>query len=169
MRGIFLISCGILMLGYSFCGAVEPSTKPQETPASDLVRDRDDGATLPFPEQVVAGEVMGSDNKPIGGVMVKLFADGRLIEIAHTTASGSYEMKLPLSIEKDETVVIWFVASTDNLLPQCVLLKESAAARRANLFSGCTPEVSMRPQMRVDMTLVTEAEFVAALKVKDCM
>jgi hypothetical protein len=168
LRGIFLISCGILMLAYSFCGAVEPSTKPQETPASELVRDRE-GATLPFPEQVVAGEVIGSDRKPIGGVMVKLFADGRLIEIAHTTASGSYEMKLPLSIEKDETVVMWFMASTDDLLPQCVLLKESAAARRAGLFSKCTPEVDMRPQMRVDMTLVTEAEFVASLKVKDCM
>jgi hypothetical protein len=118
---------------------------------------------------MVAGEVTGSDGMPIGGVMIKLFADGQLIEIAHTTAAGSYEMKLPLSIEKDETVVIWFVAGTDNLLPQCVLLKESSAAGKANLFSECTPSVNMRPQMRVDMTLVTEAESVAALKVKDCL
>jgi hypothetical protein len=50
-----------------------------------------------------------------------------------------------------------------------VLLKDSSAARKANLFSECTPEVNMRPQMRVDMTLVTEAEAVAALKVRDCL
>jgi hypothetical protein len=118
---------------------------------------------------MVVGEVRGSDGRPIGGVMVKLFADGHLVEIAHTTSAGSYEMPLPLNVERDETVVIWFVSTTGSLLPQCIVLKKSSNARKASLFSECTHEVRMRPQMRVDVTLVTEGELVASLKVKDCL
>lgn len=170
MKPIIVIPCVILVLCWAAAHAVEPTTKPEEsTPQSELLRSREQGGPLPFPEQMVVGEVTGSDGKPIGGVMVKLFADGGLVEVGHTTSAGSYEMRLPLSVERDETVVMWFVSTTGSLVPQCVVLKKSSSARKANLFSECTLEVKMRPQMRVDVTLLTETEVVASLKMKGCM
>jgi hypothetical protein len=134
-----------------------------------VIHGREEGGPLPFPEQMIVGDVKDSGGKPIGGVAIKLFADGRLVEIAHTTAAGSYEMRLPLSVEKDETVIMWFMAGTDQFLPQSVILKQSSSASRIRLFSECTMEAKMRPQMRVDATMMTESEVLASLKVKDCM
>jgi hypothetical protein len=160
----------VLILFSSVAFAVDPETKPDETRrTSDLQRDSHEGAPLPFPEQMVAGEVRGPDDKDLGGVMVKLFADGRLIEVTHTTSAGAYEIRLPLSVEEDDTVVLWFIATTDNLLPQCVILKKSSAATRANIFSKCTPEVRMQPQIRVDVRMLTEGDLAASLKVKNCL
>ena len=170
LKRIVLISCLILVIFWASGYAVEPTTKPEETtPQSELLRSREQGGPLPFPEQMVVGEVTGSTGKPIGGVTVKLFADGRLVEVGHTTSAGSYEMRLPLSVERDETVVMWFASTTGNLMPQCVVLKKSSSARKASLFSECTLEVKMRPQMRVDVTLMTESEMVASLKMKNCL
>lgn len=170
MRACVIVSCMIVLLVWSACYAVDPATKPrEETPQSGVIHSRKEGGPLPFPEQMVVGDVKDSGAKPIGGVAIKLFADGRLIEVAHTTSAGSYEMKLPLSVEKDETVIVWFIAGTDQYLPQSVLLKKSSTAARVGLFSQCALEVRMRPQMRVDVTLLTESEVVAALKVKDCL
>jgi hypothetical protein len=134
-----------------------------------VIHTLDEGGPLPFPEQVVVGDVKSSDGKPVAGVAIKLFADGRLIEIAHTTSAGSYEMKLPLSVEKDESVVMWFVESSSTFLPQCIVLKKSSMARSVNLFSECLVDVRMRPQMRVDATMLTEGELLASLKTRDCL
>jgi hypothetical protein len=170
LKRLILISCVILSFVHSACYAVDPASKPEETGTGlDASRNIDQGGPLPFPEQMVVGDVVGSDGKPIGGVMVKLFADGLLVEVGHTTAAGSYELRLPLSVERDETVVMWFLSTTGSYVPQCVVLKESSQARKAGLFSDCIAEVRMRPQMRVDVTMVTESEFVASLKVKNCL
>jgi hypothetical protein len=170
LRSCVILSCMIILLMWSACYGVDPVTKPQEvTPQSGVIQSRDEGGPLPFPEQMVVGDVKDSAGKPIGGVAIKLFADGRLIEIAHTTSAGSYEMRLPLSVEQDETVIIWFTASTDEYLPQNVVLKKSSNARKTGLFSECALEVKMRPQMRVDVTMMTEGEIIASLKVRDCI
>ena len=54
-------------------------------------------------------------------------------------------------------------------MPKCVLLKKSSNARRANLFSRCVLEVEMRPQMQVDVRVMTEDETVASLKDSGCL
>jgi acyl CoA:acetate/3-ketoacid CoA transferase len=41
---------------------------------------------------------------------------------------------LPLNLEKDETVVIWFVSTTEPLMPQVIVLKQSSAAQANGLF-----------------------------------
>jgi hypothetical protein len=156
----------ICAIGY----AVEPTTKPEETPIQrDLPPAQSEGGPLPFPEQMIVGNVTGSDGKPLGGVVVKLFANGQLVEVSHTTVSGSYEMRLPLNVEQDETVVMWFISTAGDLTPQVVVLKKSSAARNTSLFSPCTAEVRMRPQMRVDTRLVNESEFLSELKAKGCL
>ncbi len=149
--------------------AAEPSTTPrEEKPQTKDIRSIETGSPLPFPEQMIAGEVRDSSGSPLGGVFVKLFADGRLIQSTTTTSAGSYELRLPVNIDKDETVVLWFLPATGNLLPKHVVLKKSSSARKANLFSACTEEIHIRPQMRVDVKLVNESEYLAALKVKNC-
>jgi hypothetical protein len=170
LKACVITSCVIVLLAWSACYAVEPATKPQEpTTQSGVIYGREEGGPLPFPEQMVVGDVKDSSGNPVGGVAIKLFADGHLVEIAHTTSAGSYEMRLPLSVETDETVIMWFVAGTDQYLPQNVVLKQSSRANRIRLFSECAMEVKMRPQMRVDVTVMTESEFLASLKVKDCL
>jgi hypothetical protein len=101
--------------------------------------------------------------------MVKLFADGVRVDVTHTTATGAYELRLPLDVEADETVVLWFISTTGNLLPQTVILKKSSAAMKANIFSRCVPEIRMRPQTRADVKLMTEAELAEMLKTKGCL
>lgn len=168
LRAHLAIIAGLLILPLA-AYAAEPSTTPrEENPQSKDIRNIDTGSPLPFPEQMVAGEVTDSSGKPLGGVFVKLFADGELIQSTTTTEAGSYELRLPVNIEDDETVVLWFISGVDNLLPKSVVLKESSAARNSKLFSPCTEHVRIRPQMRVDVKLLTESEYISALKVRNC-
>ncbi len=165
---LMLIVVGLLIFGVA-AYAAEPSTAPgEQKPQSKDIRNIDTGSPLPFPEQMIAGEVTDSSGKPLPGVIVKLFADGRLIQSTTSTEAGSYELRLPVNMEADETVVVWFIPSRDNLLPKYVVLKESSAAHKAKIFSPCTEHVRIRPQMRLDVKLLNESEYVAALKVKNC-
>ena len=169
-RTLFLTLLVFLVL-VSALLAVEPTSKTVRTEStSALQRGKMDGGPLPFPEQLIAGDVTaGAGDTPIGGVMVKLFADGRLIDVAHTNSTGAYDISLPLNIDDDETVVLWFIATSGNYVPRCVLLKKSSNARRANLFSRCVLEVEMRPQMQVDVRVMTESETVVSLKDSGCL
>ncbi|HEC83333.1 MAG TPA: hypothetical protein ENI46_02460 [Firmicutes bacterium] len=165
----YMLAIGMLLAICLASYAAEPSGTPrEETPQSKGITNIETGSPLPFPEQMIAGQGTDSSGNPLGGVFVKLFADGRLIQSTTTTSSGSYELRLPVNIDKDETVVLWFLPATDNLLPKNVVLKKSSAARKANLFSPCTEEVRIRPQMRVDVKLVNESEYLSSLKVKNC-
>jgi hypothetical protein len=171
MKRTLILAPLVFLVLVSVLFAVEPADKTVRTGAtSALQRAELEGGPLPFPEQLIAGDVTaGTADTPIGGVMVKLFADGRLIDIAHTTSSGSYDIRLPLNVDDDETVVLWFIATSGNYVPRCVLLKKSSNARRANLFSRCVLEMEMRPQMQVDVRLMTEAETVKSFKDSGCL
>jgi hypothetical protein len=152
------------------CGyAAEPPEKPGETTPADRQLRQEDGAPLAFPEQVISGTVTDYAGKALGGVVIKLFADGDLVRMAHTTSNGAFEMPMPLNIEKDETVVMWFVSTTEPLQPQFVVLKQSSEAKGNRLFSPCALSAKMRPQMRVDVRLLTENEEMAVLKGKGCL
>jgi hypothetical protein len=165
---VILIAISLTLL-CSAALAVDPDTSPQETtPQPDVHRDTE-GAPRPFPEQMIVGVVTGSDGKPVGGVAVKLFANGRLVELTHTTSAGDYEVLLPLRVDEDETVVLWFVDTAGNYPPQEILIKESSRATEAGLFSDCIREVRMRPQMRVDVTLMTDSEMMASYKSSGCL
>ena len=160
----------VLVLSCSMALAVDPETKPADTKTtSELQRTTPDGTALPFPEQMVAGEITDPDGAALAGVMVKLFSDGRLIEVTHSTATGAYDIRLPLNMDADETVVLWFIATTGNLPPQCVVLKKSEAATKANIFSRCTPEVKMKARTRVDVRMMAEGDLAERLKAKGCL
>jgi hypothetical protein len=159
----------MLLLLCSAALAVDPDTSPQETAPTDLQRTQPEGAPQPFPEQMVVGIVTGSDGEPVPGVAVKLFADGMLVGVSHTTSAGDYEMPLPLRTDEDESVILWFVDSGGTYPPQKVLIKKSSRAKDAALFSDCNREVRMRPQMRVDIKLMTSSDLVASYKTRGCL
>ncbi len=171
MRRILSLTLPVFLVLISVVHAVEPATKTQETSRTSVLQRAElEGGPLPFPEQMIAGDVTaGITDTPVGGVMVKLFADGRLVDVAHTTSAGSYDMRLPLNVEEDETVVLWFIATSGNYVPRCVVLKKSASARTANIFSRCALKAEMRPRMQVDVRLMTEGEMVASLRDRDCL
>lgn len=170
MKTLTWLAFAMALLLCSTALAVDPDTSPQETtPQPERRHTPDNGAPRPFPEQMIVGKVTGSDDKPVGGVAVKLFADGLLVEVAHTTSAGDYEIPLPLRIDQDESVVLWFMDSAGNFPPQKVLIKQSARAKDASLFSPCARTVRMRPQMRVDFKLMTESELAASYKTRGCL
>ena len=149
---------------------VDPETGAQETtPQTDRQITTNEGAPRPSPEQMIVGKVTGAEDKPVGGVAVKLFANGLLVEVSHTTSAGDYEIPLPLRVDNDETVVLWFMDSAGNYPPQNILIKKSARAKDASLFSACTRDVRMRPQMRVDFKLMTDSEMAASYKTRSCL
>jgi hypothetical protein len=170
MKTLIWFAIATVLLLCSAALAVDPDTSPQETtPQPDRQLSTDEGAPRPFPEQMIVGKVTGSDDKPVGGVAVKLFADGLLVEVAHTTSAGDFEIPLPLRIDQDETVVLWFIDSAGNYPPQDMLIKKSSKAGHASLFSPCTRDARMRPQMRVDFKLMTDSELAASYKARGCL
>jgi hypothetical protein len=170
MKRSMLLACVILVLLYSLGFAVDPTTKPEERSSqTELEHTKTEGGPQPFPEQMIGGQVTDPESKPLGGVTIKLFADGKLVEVAHTTSNGDYEMPLPLSIEKDETVVLWFVPGTVDLSPLPVVLKESSRAQQAKCFSECTQRVRMRPQMRVDLQMLSDSGLIASYRARGCL
>ena len=170
MRTLTWFVFAMVLLLCSAAFAVDPDTSPQETtPQPDRQISTDEGAPRPFPEQMIVGKVTGSDGQPVGGVTVKLFANGLLTEVSHTTSAGDYEIPLPLRIDQDETVVLWFIESAGNYPPQNVLIKKSSRAENAAVFSGCTRDVRMRSQMRVDFKMMNDSELAASYKTRGCL
>ena len=169
MRRIMLLAAATAVLVWAPAHAVEPAGKPEDTTKSGELERQSQNAPLAFPEQVISGNVTDSAGKPLGGVIVKLFANGSLVKVAHSAASGAYEMPMPLNVERDETVVLWFLSTGRPLQPQAVVLKQCSRARSADLFSPCILAVKMRPQMRVDVKLLTENEELSALKGRGCL
>lgn len=149
--------------------AAEPPGKPTGGGTQPPLSPTPENATLSFPEQMISGSVTDASNNPLGGVAIKLFASGSLVQVTYTASSGAYELRVPLDLDKDETVVLWFLSTTEPLMPQSVVLKQSGTARSAGLFSQCTREAKMRSQMRVDVKLLTESETIASLRGKGCL
>jgi len=157
--------------------AVEPTSRPEEKDEVQKSRQQTQrieesqaqpGTGLPFPRQLVIGKVTDSSGKAMSNVGVKLFADGELLEASRTSTSGDFELSLPLNVETDQTVIMWFVPSTDMYLMQCVVLKKSDVARQHSLFSRCVAVAELRPQMQVDISLMTEDELLAMVKARGC-
>jgi hypothetical protein len=169
MKPTAVIWLGIAVIAFGQALATEPTTRPEQTGTGlDALR-QSNAAPLGFPEQMISGNVTDSFGKALAGVAIKLFAAGTLVHVGYTTSSGAYEIPLPLNVEKDETVVLWFLAADRPLMPQQVVLKQSSSARQNDLFGPCTLEAKMRPQMRVDVRLLDENETLAALKARGCL
>jgi hypothetical protein len=169
MKPTALIWLGIATLISCLAYATEPTTRPEQTGTGLDVQRQSQAAPLGFPEQMISGNVTDSFGNALGAVTIKLFAAGTLVHVGHTTSSGAYEMPLPLNVEKDETVVLWFISTDRPLMPQHVVLKQSSYAKKSALFGPCALEVKMRPQMRVDVKLLNENEELAALKARGCL
>jgi hypothetical protein len=169
MKRSLLVSLVLVALLALASYAAEPPGKPTGSGTQPPIQPTAENAPLSFPEQMISGSVIDSGSKPLGGVAIKLFASGALVQVTHTTSSGAYELRVPLNLDRDETVVLWFVSTTEPLMPQAIVLKQSGAARSADLFSPCTRETKMRTQMRVDVKLLTENETIASLKGKGCL
>ncbi|MGQ9602795.1 MAG: carboxypeptidase-like regulatory domain-containing protein [bacterium] len=159
-----ILTLFIFQTGYS----VEPSSR-EERPEPTTDRQSDWTPSTGFPEQIFIGNVTDSKGNPLENVMVKFFANGRLVQSTRTTASGDFELKIPLNLDADETITIWFLPVTGNMMPKMAILKKSSAADKAGLFSPCADQVKLREQMRLDVRLLQEGEYVSNLKAKGCL
>ena len=172
------LACFLLIAVLAFAAyAVDPASSPPEEQSTTRSRQEQQlleaaqtqpGTAAPFPRQFIMGKVTDVAGAGMGGTGVKLFADGELVESGQTNSSGDFEIDLPINIETDETVVLWFVPSTDRYVMQCVVAKKSAVAKQYGLFGRCVTEAQLQAQMRVDVSMMTEDEAVAHIKAKGC-
>lgn len=170
----YLLLVSVLAFAAYAVDPVSPPPEEQETPRTRQEQQMLDaaqaqpGTSAPFPRQFIVGKVTDAQGAGMGGTDVKLFADGDLVAWDQTNTSGDYELDLPLNIETDQSVVLWFVPSTDRYVMQSVVVKKSEVARLNGLFGRCITEADMQAQMRVDTSLLTEAEFVESIKARGC-
>lgn len=164
-----LIILAALTIAIAQVGLAADPSSPEQRPEPTTQRGGEWSGSMGFPEQVLVGRVSDSKGTPIEGVIVKLFASGKLIQAARSSASGDFEMKIPLNLDADETVTIWFVPTTGSMMPKMVLLKKSSSAHKAGLFSQCVDEFRLTQQTRIDVKLLQENEYIANIKAKGCL
>lgn len=117
----------------------------------------------PAPRPVAAttmlkGRASNTRGDGLAAVRVQVFRDGILFGHATTGADGDFAFVVSWSELGDPTIVLVTEAAT--YLPEVVLLRESAAAAAAALWSASTPRAPFQPgEARVDVVLRTESEM----------
>ena len=105
-------------------------------------------------ETSISGLVDDQTKNPMPGVKVKLFVDGLLVISTVTDQAGAYNLRYPIDIGKDRTVMLWYVAPGTEWVPKAVVLHESRAAIAAHLISTCIPRVQVRPYLEFNVQIV---------------
>jgi len=108
-------------------------------------------------ETSISGVVQDQNKKPLKDVMVKLFVEGVVAASAQTDGAGAYNLKYPIDIGKDKTVMLWYVAPGTQWVSKAVVLHESKAALASNLISPCIPRVQVKPFLEFNVQMVDVA------------
>jgi len=120
-------------------------------------------------EAHLEGRVADAAAEPLAGVRVKAFADGLLRADAVSDSSGRYALTFPVEVDADPSVIVWWLPEATGLVPELLVLRESAAARRLSLWSACLPRLELGPRLVYDVTLLGEREKLDALAASDCL
>jgi hypothetical protein len=154
MAGSNLRFLGIIVfiLAIPASGLAAPSSG---SPSSGTDRDPDSGRqpkieemkTLGVDRQLAsfAGMVLDVNDRPIGGVQVKLFIDGEVAGRAVSESNGYYDLRAAYDPSDDVTVLLWFVAPDRALMPKELVIQESKSSRANGLISKCVPRASLSP------------------------
>jgi hypothetical protein len=117
----------------------------------------------------ISGLVSDQYKKPLTGAQVKLFVDGIMVASVIADAGGFYNLKYPIDIGKDKTIVLWYVAPTSDWVSKAVVLKESKAALAAGLISPCIPRVDVKPFLEFNVQMVDVATRNKQLAQSGCL
>ncbi|UCF79320.1 MAG: carboxypeptidase regulatory-like domain-containing protein, partial [Candidatus Eiseniibacteriota bacterium] len=104
---IGLLTIALLLVAAASARAVPP---PDEQPPEESTRQEHPQFLRPIEgETSISGSVSDQTQNPMSGVMVKLFVDGLNVASATTDLAGSYELRYPIDVGKDKTVMLWYV------------------------------------------------------------
>jgi hypothetical protein len=149
---IGLFTVVLLLAGTAFLYAVPP---PEQQPPEQTPRQEPPQFLRPIEgETSIGGLVSDQNQNAMSGVGVKLFVDGLNVASTTTDLAGSYDLRYPIDIGKDKTVMLWYVAPGNEWVPKAVVLHESRAAIAANLISPCIPRVQVKPFLEFNVQMV---------------
>jgi hypothetical protein len=117
----------------------------------------------------LTGRVHDLAGAPQPGIGVKAFSGGLLRGTAVTDQDGRYDLGFPVDIESDPSVVVWWLPGATRQVPELLVLRESAQARAARLWSPCLPRLELAPDLSYDLTLRREDEKLEQLASSDCL
>jgi hypothetical protein len=122
------------------------------------------------PAMVVGGNVVSRSGQPIGGVVVKMFANGVILNSTTTNPEGSFEIEGNPSVGGNNTTVLWFESPGSDRVSSSVILSLGDIAREQRLFPGCTPRLDfLGSTARVEVTMLTVDERNAAIRESGCL
>jgi hypothetical protein len=149
---IGLLTVVLLLVAADIARAVPP---PDQQPPEQTARSEPPQFLRPIEgETSIGGLVSDQMKNPMSGVQVKLFVDGLNVASVPTDLAGAYNLRYPIDIGKDKTVVLWYVASETDWVPKAVVLHESRAALSARLISSCIPRVQVKPFLEFNVQMV---------------
>lgn len=107
---------------------------------------------------MLKGRASNTRGDGLAAARVQIFRDGIRCGHATTGADGDFAFVVSWSEQGDPTIVL--VTEAPSYLPEVVLLRESAAAAQAGLWSASAPRAPFQPgEARVDLVLRTESEM----------
>lgn len=118
----------------------------------------------------VGGRVVDADGQPLGGIVVKMFANGMIISSATTTPDGSFEIEGNPQIGGNNTTTLWFQGQGDRFLPTGVILALGSVAAEKKLYPDCTRTVDfLGNTARIEVTMMTLDQRNAVIQESDCL
>jgi hypothetical protein len=116
-----------------------------------------------------SGTVLGLNDRPLSGVVVKLFNDGALVATTQTEGNGYYEIRTAYDPAEDTTALLWYSSPDPSLLPKELVLKESRASQAAGLISKCVGRATLVPGRQFRVYLFDAASRIKDLSELDCL
>jgi hypothetical protein len=149
---IGLLTVVLLLIAAEIARPVPP---PDQQPPEQTARSEPPQFLRPIEgETSIGGMVSDQVKNAMSGVQVKLFVDGLNVAAVATDLAGAYNLRYPIDIGKDKTVVLWYIAPGTEWVPKAVVLHESRAALSARLISSCIPRVQVKPFLEFNVTMV---------------
>ncbi len=149
---IGLLTVVLLLIAAEIARPVPP---PDQQPPEQTARSEPPQFLRPIEgETSIGGMVSDQAKNAMPGVHVKLFVDGLNVAAVTTDLAGAYNLRYPIDIGKDKTVVLWYVAPGSEWVPKAVVLHESRAALSTRLISLCIPRVQVKPFLEFNVTMV---------------
>ncbi len=111
----------------------------------------------------IQGTVSGS-----GTAKIVAYNNGLPVATAESGFGGSFSVKVTLSGDRDETVIVWFIPEEEGKVPELLILKESSSARRFGIWSPCIPRREPTDILLYDVAFKTEKELLESLEGNEC-
>ena len=92
---------------------------------------------------VLSGTVTDRDGSALTGVLVQLFVEGIASAATRTDTEGLYALEFSIDPQADETVAVWWVAPSEDLVPELALIRESTSDSEQGLWGPCVPRIGM--------------------------